>query len=268
MSTISQLVIQLEAAQTQLNTALEAGQPTRAIRTEVARLQTALAEAQFAADAAQRDVADQEAAKVQAAAAALAEAKHAAIEAAPAAAELEELAPEFAPVLGRDPLIETAAQLVAQATAVLEKAVTAHGELVDTANKTRATLERKRAALADVKARRAAGTATPEDALEAVGLPDDIADLERMLAVCSEKAAAAAPDTEQSALAVAQKQLDEASTSAKLRITRDRLALAEQVTIQLYHELRAAEKASGLYTYRPSGDYRANSDLKAIVNRH
>lgn len=268
MSTNSHLETQLEAAKTQLNSALEEGQPTRAIRAEVARLEAALAEARSATDAAQSAAADHEVAKVQAAAATLADAKHTVIDAAPAVAELAALAPELAPVLGRDPLIETAAQQVAQAAAAMEKAQAAHSDLIDTANKTCTTLERKKAALAEVKARRAAGTATPEDALEAVGLPDDIADLERMLAIASEKAAAAAPTAEQSALAVAQKQLDEASIGAKLRITRDRLALAEQLVVQLYSDLRAAEKASGLYTYRPSGDYRANSDLKAIVNRH
>jgi hypothetical protein len=250
MSTIDQLTEQLAAARAALTAALEAGEPTRAARAEVGRLEADLVAAK------------------QAAAAALADVKHAAIEAAPAAADLAELAPELAPFLGRDPLIETAAHLVAQATAALDKAQAAHSDLVDTVGKTRATLERKKAALIGVKSRRATGTATPEDALEAVGLPDDIADLERMLAIATEKAAAAAPTAEQGALAAAQKQLDEASTSAKLRITRDRLALAEQVTIQLYHELRAAEKASGLYTYRPSGDYRANSELKNILARH
>lgn len=268
MSTNSQLVSQLEAAKTQLNSALEAGQPTRAIRAEVARLEAALTDAQASEEAVQRDMADQDAAKVQASGAALAEAEHTAIEALGAPEQLAELLPEqFAPA-ERDPIIDTAAQVVAQAAAALEKAEAAHAELASTAAKLRTTLAAKQTALAEVKARRTAGTATPEDALEALGLPDDIADLERMLAIASEKAAAAIPHTERAELTTAQKHLGQAVETVKLRILRDRIALAESALLKVYRELRAAENASPLYRHRPSGDYRANPELKATVNRH
>jgi hypothetical protein len=53
-----------------------------------------------------------------------------------------------------------------------------------------------------------------------------------------------------------------------VRIASERLARAEQLFLALYSQLRAAERDSGQYGFRPSGDYRVNPEIKRIVSRH
>lgn len=268
MSTLQQINEQLTAAQAALHQALEDGVLSAPFRAEVARLEAELATAQQAEAAAKAASAAQEAEEIQAAGIALADAQHASIAQSGAAVALAEIAPEDAPVVAHDPAIESAAQRVAAARVALGKANAAHAKLAKAADKLRATLAAKQSALAELKARRAAGTSTPEDALEALGLPDDIADLERLVATAAGNAAGAVPAAEQAELAAAQKLLAETKTDATLRVARDRIALAERAFLLCYQELRAAEQASGRYQFRPSGDYRASSDLKLLVSRH
>ncbi|MGN8094739.1 hypothetical protein [Methylobacterium sp. 22177] len=269
MSTqIDQLNTELKAAQVALDAALVAGEPSRSDRNEVARLEAELATAQQAEAAEKAIIAAQEAEEIQAAGIALADAQHAAIAQSGAAVALAEIAPEDTPIVAYDPAIESAAQRVATAQAAMDKAAAAHGELTEAADKLRATLAAKQGALAELKARRAAGTSLPEDALEALGLPDDIADLERLVAIAAGNAASALPTAEQAELAAAQKLLAETKTDATLRVARERIALAERTFLLCYQELRGAEQASGRYQFRPSGDYRASSDLKLLVSRH
>ncbi|GJE46135.1 hypothetical protein [Methylobacterium soli] len=253
---------QLTAAQAAFDAALEAGEPTRSHREAITRLEAELATAQRTeAAASSQQIADE--------AAVLALSHAASIEDAGTVAELEALsAAPIAEAIECDPLLASAALDVIKARKALAQASSVHGELCKAVDKLRHTISQKQANLASILGRRAAGTATADDGLEALGLPQDIADLEVRLAAASAEAAAAVPAVLQGELAAAEKRLSQTRGTVGVRIASDRLARAEQLFLALYAELRAAERASGQYEFRPSGDYRANPEIKRIISRH
>lgn len=261
MST-TELQDQLSAARAVFDAALEAGEPTRTHRETITRLEGELATAQREkAAASSRQVADE--------AAVLAVSQSAIIVDPCTAAEMDALSEEpTAEAIECDPLLLSASLDVVKARRALEQASAAHADLADAAEKIRNAIAKKQSTLANILQRRNAGTATADDGLEALGLPQDISDLESRLAAVVATANAAAPTALQDELVAAENRLTQARGTVGVRIASERLARAEQLFLALYSQLRAAERDSGQYGFRPSGDYRVNPEIKRIVSRH
>ena len=267
MSTITDLSSQLAAAKTELESALSAGQLTRPIRSEIARIEAALIEARAAEANIQRAEVEQKASSIQAASTTLADAQHAAIEIAATAPELVQLG-EHVPAIARDPRIEAAVAEVAAARAALDDAERIHRNLQVAAGKIQTRISEEQAKVAAIKARRAGGDKRDDDAGAVTLLGDDIADLQRLQSDAQAKANAADPHALVRALEQAQQRLDSVQAEAGLRIISERLQLAEKAFLRAYHAQRTAERAAGKHLSNPSGTYRPSTEFKSVISRH
>ena len=267
-NTISQLEQQIADAREQLIETLAAGGNTTELRADIAKFTEDLEQARLAGEKSARVARKTADADVAQAGATIADAAHTELQASIALDGLEAVIGEPIPAIERDAGIDLASKAVATATVALNKATAKHTELVTAANRLSSALSAKQEALVELKRRRVVGKTTPQDGVEALGLPDDIADLERALADATQKAASALPTAERAAVERAQQELRDAVCSVKLRALRDRMTLVETAFLQSYRDLRAAEQASSEFRSRPSGAYRANAELKSIIARH
>jgi hypothetical protein len=264
---INELNTRLEAARTELASALDAGKPTRPIRAEIASIESAIADVLDIEEKAQRTNATQDQSAVNAAAADLITVEHAAIEVATAAPELGLLG-ESLPMVESDPLIAAAAYGVALARDALIKEDRIYSKLEAAASKNQARLNEELAKVAAIKQRRAAGDRREDDAGVMTLLGDDIADLERLLFEAQHNASSSAPIAQRQVLEAAEQRLAQARAQVQLRIADERLQVAERAFLGCYAVQRAAERAIGLHLSRPSGTYRAGLEFKNIVSRH
>lgn len=264
---INELNTRLEAARTELASALDAGLPTRPLRAEIASIESAIADVLDIEEKAQCTQSKQDESAVHSAGADLIEVEHASIERATASPELRLLV-ESLPAIECDPLIATAAHGVASARAALIKEERIYSNLQATASKSQTRLNEELAKVAAIKQRRAAGDRREDDAGVMTLLGDDIADLERLLSEAQHKASTSVPIALRQVLEAAEQRLAQARAQVQLRIADERLQLVERAFLDCYAVQRAAERATGLHLSRPSGTYRAGLEFKNIVSRH
>jgi hypothetical protein len=267
MSTTTILKSQLDVAKAELERSLAAGKPTRAIRSEIARIEAELAEVHSAEAGERRAQEKQEAATIQVQGAELAGTAQAQIEAAIDVPELAQLG-EDVPAIEADPVITAAAGAVAQARAAVSKAERALAPHQAAADKLQTRINEERSKVAAIKERRSAGDRRDDDAGSMTLLADDIADLERLLSAAQAKVTASRQAVPYQDLTAADARLSKVQGEAQLRYADERLKLAEKAFLSAYAAQRAAERAAGKHLSFPSGTYRASTELKNIVSTH
>lgn len=226
MNATIELETRLAALRAELSAALVEGADTAEIRERIASAEVELTAARrTAADVKAAQVA-QEAAAVAAAGDAMADAEHAAIE---AAATLPAVDGVDLPAIERTPEIEDAARRVAQARADLARAEADHRPLVAQAERLAGRLEEKRNALEALRSRRLAGDEREGDAAEAALLQADIEALQLLVGDARLKAGTATPAAQQAALRTSEQNL--------------KRVRAEAVYLQTMRQVRAIEAA-------------------------
>lgn len=267
MSTLKQINEQLTAAQSALDAALLAGEPSRIHRNEVARLEAELAAAQQAVAAAKAASAAQEAAKLQADAQVLASTHQTNLQTTEADATLADIVAEqpIAALVDVDPLLLSAAEGVVLARTALQRAQRQHGDLSKAAGRIQAALTRKLEERDAIKARALVKTATAEDGLAILTIDEDLSDLERSLAAAQNKANASVPAAEQGALTAAEQNLSRTRAQLAYSLAEARLKRVEQLFMAAHREMVAAHKASGATNYLGSGRYVPEREFRELV---